>query len=338
MSESAGSRFVDGLRVTPKHLNHLREVAAVDIADLRQVIGRGRIGYGFRLIIEGATATLTQGVGFTPSGLPLRRAQDIVLELPAGDGTVSVVARAVNTIDDASVVGETATIVFALTEFEVAADPDVDDDAVVVGTITTAGTTLTATQDDGLWVAAGDHRHSGAFIQGDDGIWRYDGGVVEAGGNGAPGPVGPPGPQGEPGAVGETGPPGPAGDTGPQGEPGPAGPPGDAGPPGPPGEPGPQGLPGDGGPGSEGPPGPQGAPGPTGATGPPGAPGPAGPTGPQGERGPEGPQGAPDQPGRVVSVGSASRPTSLGPSRRAGTWVPASLPVRSPTCSAHRCS
>lgn len=353
MSESAGTRFVDGLRVTPTHLNHVGAVAKADIDDLRRIVGRGRVGFGFRLAVDGPggdvdgdvdTATLSSGVAFTPSGLPLRRVQDAVLELPAGDGVLTVVARAVNAVDDASVIGETATIVFALTEFEVAIDPDVDDDALVIGTIerTTTeaddgpgSTTLTAEQDLTAWAAAADHRHTGALLEDANGVWRYDGAPIAGeGGADGPGPAGPTGPSGADGASGPQGPPGADGATGPvgpAGEIGPAGPTGDTGSPGPLGDTGPQGDSGEPGPpgpagGGEGSIGPEGPPGPEGSPGPPGPAGPAAADGAPGEPGTQGPSGVDGGPGARGPAGAAGVPGPIGPIGDPGPAGPAGDP------------
>ena len=50
MTESAGTRFLDGLRVTARHLNHVEETTDQASHDLRRVLGVGQIGYGFRRI------------------------------------------------------------------------------------------------------------------------------------------------------------------------------------------------------------------------------------------------------------------------------------------------
>ena len=48
MTDAPSTRFVDGLRVTPAHLNHLHSVASAAIADLRRLVGRDRVALGFR--------------------------------------------------------------------------------------------------------------------------------------------------------------------------------------------------------------------------------------------------------------------------------------------------
>jgi collagen triple helix repeat protein len=275
MADEPGTRFVDGLRVTPAHLNHLQTVATQAVADLRRVIGRGRVGAGFRIVDDGAGGlSLSPGVGFTPSGQPVRRDAPVVLALPDGVDEAAVGVRAISQPDEATMIGTTPTIVTILTEVTVPADP-ADADTLVVGTLTRTEGGVTVEQDPAVFVAGPGHRHGGTFATDADGFWRFDGEPIDLGDlEGVPGPTGP------------TGPAGPQGPTGPAGQPGPTGPPGQPGPTGPPGAPGPTANPG-----PTGPTGPGGPPGPTGATGPGGPPGPTGATGPGGAPGIPGPPG-----------------------------------------------
>lgn len=45
MASDAKSNFVDGLRVTPEHLNHMQEALAQGISDLRCALGCDRIAW-----------------------------------------------------------------------------------------------------------------------------------------------------------------------------------------------------------------------------------------------------------------------------------------------------
>jgi hypothetical protein len=255
MTDPPGTRFVDGLRVTPAHLNHAQAVHTEAVADLRQVIGIGRVGAGFRILITGATASLTAGVGVTTGGFPVSRDEATTLSLPAGMGPFTIALRAVSSVDEASKIGEVATITFLHTEVVVSATAIEGPDILVVGTISRDGPNLHASQPPERFVPGPGHQHSGDWVEDENGLWRFDGATIEAAG-----PQGPPGPAGPTGSQGERG---PIGLQGPQGPPGPAGSAGQ-----------------------------QGAPGPTGPAGPKGDPGQAGPAGPAGPTGPAGPQGA----------------------------------------------
>jgi hypothetical protein len=267
MTDEQGTVFVDGLRVTTDHLNHLEQTAQQAVGDLRRVVGLGHIGYGLRILIsaDGTSASLSPGLAFTPAGHRLAVDEGAALSLPAGAGPFSVVLSASSHDDPTTRVDNTGTIIFSDTAIAVTATAPASPDSLVVGTITSAAGALTATQDPALFMAPASHGHSGDFFQDGSGVWRFDG--VRLSGTDITGPPGPPGP---PGATGQPGPPGPQGAGG---APGPAGAPGALGP--------------------AGPAGPQGGLGPQGAVGPAGPQGQQGPAGPIGMTGPQGPQGPP---------------------------------------------
>ena len=61
MIDAPRANFVDGLRVTALHLNHLQDSALAAAEDLREIVGLGRIGIGLRLVVEGGAVTLSRG-------------------------------------------------------------------------------------------------------------------------------------------------------------------------------------------------------------------------------------------------------------------------------------
>lgn len=313
MASDAKSTFVDGLRVTPEHLNHFQEVLAQGVNDLRCALGWNRIAWGLRLLVgeDETTVTLSRGLAFSPSGRRLFVHQDVQLTVPPaspGDDEASisstVVLRLANHDQPVARVGDLPTIVFADTTIHVLpVGNTAEEDDFAVGTIVLGPSgTCDVQQEDDLFLAPASHGHSGTHYQDATGCWRFDGAAIEA--TGIPGPAGPqgeqgpPGPQGDPGPQGLQGEQGPAGEKGDPGIPGPKGEPGESGAmglPGPTGEQGPQGLPGPKGDtgmtGPQGPPGPVGPKGETGPIGPEGPVGPGGPPGVKGETGPAGPQG-----------------------------------------------
>jgi hypothetical protein len=346
MSDEQGTVFLDGLRVTSQHLNHLEESAQQAVTDLRRVLGLAHVGYGFRIQVaaDGQSATLTPGLGFTASGARVTLDEGATLTIPAGDGPFSVALTASTHDDPTTRVGDTGTIIYSDTAVSVAAGAPPGPDSLVVGTIARSAGSLTATQDGALFLAPANHGHSGGFYQDGAGIWRYDGPLLSqtnetAGPAGPPGPVGAAGPQGPAGPEGLAGPQGPAGATGPAG---PAGPQGDAGPAGPQGSPGPAGPDGGTGPagpigftgpaGNPGPAGPAGADGQTGPQGSPGATGPAGPAGadgqqgPAGGAGPAGPQGPAGPPGQTGPPGATGGTGAQGPAGATGATGPQGPP------------
>ena len=48
MAEDARTIFVDGLRVTADHLQHMQDRLREAVADLRRTVGLGRVAWGLR--------------------------------------------------------------------------------------------------------------------------------------------------------------------------------------------------------------------------------------------------------------------------------------------------
>jgi hypothetical protein len=324
MIEDAKTKFIDGLRVTPRHLNHLAATLEQSVQELRRTLGAGAIAYGLRLESQDGALRLSPGLAFSPAALRLAVDVELPISLPDEGGTFSLVLELTNGDESGLRVADQPTLVTAQTTVSVQPGSIEHDDALlVIAAITRAEDgSVSFEQPQSLFLAPARHRHSAEFQTDAEGLWRYDGDVIEADGGGTPGPagpqgepgaIGPAGPQGEPGERGESGAQGPVGETGPQGPqglngpagapgapgaPGPAGPIGAAGPvgpAGPAGETGARGEPGLGGAvgaaGPEGPRGERGEAGPPGATGPRGAEGPSGPPGPKGDRGDAGEAG-----------------------------------------------
>jgi len=339
MAEDARTIFVDGLRVTAEHLQHLQDRLREAVTDLRAAVGHGRIAWGLRATLDGGTVRLSPGVAFAGNGTRLSIAAEAGLAIPSAAGALRLVLTAVNADRTALRVGSQPTLITLVTTPALEADDGspAGPDRLVIGHLTAAGGGgRTLSQNDALFAATGYHAHGGGHFQDEFGNWRFDGPVIGAEGTqGPPGPPGPagavgaPGPQGPAGVDGAAGPPGPAGAVGAAGPQGPAGADGAAGPPGPAGangvagptgpagavgSPGPQGLAGPAGaPGSFGPPGPAGAVGPPGPQGPPGAVGAGGPQGPAGPPGPAGANGTPGPQGPVGPAGVAGPPGVPGP-------------------------
>lgn len=331
MSDDARSQFVDGLRVTADHLQHLQDRLRESVLDLRRSVGLGKVAWGLRVTLEGGSVRLDPGVAFSRSGV--RLAVDAPLNLGPAAGAARVVARATNSDVQALRVGATPTLIQLLTQVTLEADDAsaLDDDALLLARVRPGAGAGAVDQPGELFAAGGRHAHTGQQVQDEQGHWHYDGlplagakgdkgdpgGSGPAGPDGPVGPVGPVGPAGEPGGAGEAGaagPAGPAGDAGAAGLPGETGPAGEPGPPGPAGAPGPVGPNGEPGPvgpsGEPGPAGPSGEPGPVGPSGEPGPAGPngeAGPAGPSGESGPAGPSGESGPAGPAGEAGPAGQ-------------------------------
>ena len=92
MSQKPETRFVDGMRVTADHLQHLQSSLQASVDGLETFVGPGRIGYGLRLLVaaDGSSASLAAGLCFLPDGTPCRVAEDVELDVPDGDGPFPV--------------------------------------------------------------------------------------------------------------------------------------------------------------------------------------------------------------------------------------------------------
>lgn len=279
MADDARTQFIDGLRVTADHLQHLQDRLRDSVLDVRRTLGLGRIAWGLRATLDGDAVRLTPGAAFTAGGDRLALDGEVSLAVPAagGDATFEVVLTIEKSDREALRLAGLPTLLERRTRAvvrEATGDPAAADE-LVVASVARSGGALTLEQDDELFLAVAHHRHTGEHFQDAEGAWHFDGAAIEAAGDPVPGPAGPAGAPGEPGPPG---PPGPAGPAGPAGAEGPAGPAGAVGPAGPAG--------------AEGPAGPAGAVGPAGPAGAAGAEGPAGPAGPVGAAGPQGAPGA----------------------------------------------
>lgn len=305
MGIDAKSYFIDGLRVTPQHLNHMQDVLAQGIIDLRCALGAGRIAWGLRLLVseDAKVVTLTKGLAISDSGLRLSIDEDVELEIneTPSEGEIleyNVVLRGTNHDQPLTRIGDVQTIVFADTEIHVLpASDSLQEDDFVIGTISSSGNVYEAAQDTTLFLSPSYHGHTGNHFQDADGVWRFDGVEIES--LSIPGPPGPAGAKGAKGAKGDQGEAGPKGDPGERGE---KGDPGIPGPKGDTGEKGDMGIPGP--PGEKGDPGPAGAKGTRGAKGNKGDKGDPGPQGPEGKQGPPGPKGEKGDPGAAGARGS----------------------------------
>lgn len=309
MANDARTQFIDGLRVTADHLQHVQDRLREAVLDVRNAFGLGRIAWGLRATLNGTSVDVTPGVAFARSGVRLAVDSALTIALPADGTSLAVVLRAVHADREPLRFNGLPTLLTLETHAEVGAPPAADDlDTLVIAAIARHDGALSITQDDALFVAVGTHMHTGTHVQDSEGRWHYDGAAIAS--VGTPGPQGPPGDPGAPGADGAVGPKGDTGDIGPAGPPGATG---DAGVTGPAGPTGPTGLQGPAGPdGAQGPPGPKGDAGPPGATGPAAPPGETGPAGPTGQSGPQGSKGDRGDVGATGAKGDAGQPGAKG--------------------------
>jgi hypothetical protein len=224
MAGDARTIFIDGMRVTADHMDHLEQRLQEAIRDLRRVVGFRRIAWGLRVSVQGNTVTVEPGVAFAPNGA--RRNVDSLAQrnLPEGQPPFRVLLKAVESDRAALRVGDQRTLVLVETRIivESASAPDPDADSLIIARLETVNNALTALQDPSLFSTSGFHQHSGGFVAGSDGVSYFDGPKVATG-------VGEKGDKGDKGAKGDRGTQGQKGDKGDPGSPGEAGAPGAAG-------------------------------------------------------------------------------------------------------------
>src|ERR1044071_4858356 len=161
MADDARTQFIDGLRVTAEHLQHLQDRLRESVLDVRNTLGLGRIAWGLRATLNdaGTSVNVTPGVAFSPSGL--RLAVDSALSLPVpsgGDASLAVVLRGVHGDREALRFNGTPTVLTLETHAEVGAAPAATEtDALVLATITRSGSDVSVAQQDALFVATGAH-------------------------------------------------------------------------------------------------------------------------------------------------------------------------------------
>ncbi|MEP7000471.1 MAG: hypothetical protein ABI969_08315, partial [bacterium] len=97
MAEDARTQFVDGLRVSAEHLQHLQDRLRESVLDVRNAIGLGRVAWGLRATLGGSNVDITPGVAFAPGGVRLAVDTPLSVAVPDGpDATLAVVLRAVH--------------------------------------------------------------------------------------------------------------------------------------------------------------------------------------------------------------------------------------------------
>ena len=102
MTEPQRTDFLDGLRVTALHLEHMEEAGESAAGDIRQALGLGQVCFGLRLEVVSGTLSLTPGLAFSPGGLPLRIDAPTTLQPPSGTGPFTILLVASNHDDPAN--------------------------------------------------------------------------------------------------------------------------------------------------------------------------------------------------------------------------------------------
>ena len=162
MADDARTIFVDGLRVTKDHLEHLQDRLREGLLDLRRSLGLGRIAWGLKVDAADRVA-VAPGVAFSPGGVRMAVDSPLSLALPDGAAPLRVTLRASNSDRQALRVDGQPTLVLLTTAAALEPDDGADpgSDALVIARLTRGTGGVTVTQDESLFVATGHHSHSG---------------------------------------------------------------------------------------------------------------------------------------------------------------------------------
>ena len=69
MADDARSQFIEGLRVTAEHLQHLQDRLRESVADLRCTVGCGRIGWGLVVRVDSGQVRVEPGLALASGGV-----------------------------------------------------------------------------------------------------------------------------------------------------------------------------------------------------------------------------------------------------------------------------
>src|SRR3954470_13674295 len=94
MANDARTQFIDGLRVTADHLQHLQDRLREAVRDVRNAIGTRKIAWGLQVAPGAGAVTVSPGVAFAPSGVRLNLDSPVNLPVPADARPFRLVLRA----------------------------------------------------------------------------------------------------------------------------------------------------------------------------------------------------------------------------------------------------
>ncbi len=235
MADDARTQFIDGLRVSAAHLQHLQDRLRESLLDVRTTLGLGTVAWGLRVTVGTTPPDTVRSPRASPSrgaAFAWRSTRRDSSSVPEGDdGTsLALVLRAEPGDQEALRFNGVPTVLTLGTHAELV-DPDesLDGDAIAIAddrarggrALRVAGVDAVRDRRDACAqrrLRAGQRRALALRRCGARGRWRWGPPVLrvlrvllgrQGRGLGADGAAGPAGPPGEPGADGADGPPGP---------------------------------------------------------------------------------------------------------------------------------
>jgi hypothetical protein len=169
-------RFLDGMRVTIEHMEHLQALWLSAAVQLRKAIGTGKVSYGLR--VEPAPdnkVKVGSGLAFDRKGHPLALEEEREVALDFGVSK-TLYLTLVYAQRSGGIVNGVPTLVFNELKIVTRADaPPYTDDAVVFAELQGGDGAVSVVQRGEWYMPPLDHGHSGEFKL-DAGLrWRYDG-------------------------------------------------------------------------------------------------------------------------------------------------------------------
>lgn len=179
MSEQDEGRvkFLDGMRVTIEHMEHLQALWLSAAVQLRKAIGTGKVSYGLKVEpAPGNKVKVGSGLAFDRKGRPLLLEEEREVALDFGVSKTLYLAL-IYAQRSGGIVGGVPTLVFNELKIETRAGaPPYTDGAVVFAELQAGeGGAVSVVQRGDWYMPPLDHAHTGEFKLDDDMRWRYDG-------------------------------------------------------------------------------------------------------------------------------------------------------------------
>lgn len=169
-------RFLDGMRVTIEHMEHLQALWLSAAVQLREAVGTGRVSHGLRVEpAPGNKVKVGRGLAFDRKGRPLALEQEAEVA-PDFGASKTIYLALVHARRTGGLVNGVPTLVFNEPRIETrAAAPPYTDDSVVFAELHAGDGEVSVVQRGEWYMPPLDHGHSGEFKLDADMRWRYDG-------------------------------------------------------------------------------------------------------------------------------------------------------------------
>lgn len=172
----ASTRFIDGMRVSKEHLEHMHDVLLAATVYLRQTIGTGKVAFGFKVeALAPDKVKVGTGMAFDRLARPLalEGEREIAVSFTSSNNLYLVLNYALRSqtlVDGIHTILSNAVRIDA----RVDAPPYVDDSVIFAQLQLNAGK-IEVVQKGEWYLPPLDHGHSGTFFFDQDKRWHFDG-------------------------------------------------------------------------------------------------------------------------------------------------------------------